>query len=63
MTDNKNNLPYRQDSDAEQVDLIDLLMQIWRGKWIVAVFIVFCLIIAGIYPAFVKEKMDFRCGY
>ncbi|MDY0887164.1 LPS O-antigen chain length determinant protein WzzB [Kosakonia sp. CFBP8986] len=56
MTDNKNNLPYRQDSDAEQVDLIDLLMQIWRGKWIVAVFIVFCLIIAGIYLAFVKEK-------
>ena len=56
MTDEKNKLPYRQAYEAEQIDLINVFMQIWRGKVIVALFVVLCLVIAGIYLAFAKEK-------
>ncbi|AZI87031.1 MULTISPECIES: LPS O-antigen chain length determinant protein WzzB [Kosakonia] len=56
MTHDKNNLSFRQDSDSEQIDLIDLLTQIWRGKWIIILFVVLSLIIAGIYLATAKEK-------
>nr|WP_315081151.1 LPS O-antigen chain length determinant protein WzzB [uncultured Kosakonia sp.] len=56
MTHEKNNLSYRQNNDAEQVDLIDVLTQIWRGKWIVILFTIFSLIIAGAYLATAKEK-------
>ncbi|WPG19431.1 LPS O-antigen chain length determinant protein WzzB [Kosakonia cowanii] len=56
MTDEKNNRPSRQKNEAEQIDLIDVLMQIWRGKWIVAFFIVLTLIVAGIYLMLAKEK-------
>lgn len=56
MTDEKNNRPSRQKNEAEQIDLIDVLMQIWRGKWIVALFIVLTLIVAGIYLMLAKEK-------
>lgn len=56
MTDEKNNRPSRQKNEVEQIDLIDVLMQIWRGKWIVALFIVSTLIVAGIYLMLAKEK-------
>jgi chain length determinant protein (polysaccharide antigen chain regulator) len=56
MTDEKNKLPYRRAYEAEQIDLINVFMQIWRGKVIVALFVVLCLVIAGIYLAFAKEK-------
>ncbi|WLI77664.1 LPS O-antigen chain length determinant protein WzzB [Kosakonia sp. H02] len=56
MTNEKNDLTIRNSNDVEQIDLIDVLMQIWRGKWIVVLFIVFSLVIAGIYLAFAKEK-------
>ena len=56
MTHEKNNLSYRQNNDAEQIDLVDILAQIWRGKWIVIIFIVFSIVIAGAYLATAKEK-------
>jgi len=56
MTDEKNNRPSGQKNGAEQIDLIDVLMQIWRGKWIVALFVALTLIIAGIYLMLAKEK-------
>lgn len=56
MTDERNKLPYRQSNEAENIDLIDILLQIWRGKMVVALFVVLSLIIAGIYLAFAKEK-------
>lgn len=56
MTNEKNDLTIRNSNDVEQIDLIDVLMQLWRGKWIVVLFIVFSLVIAGIYLAFAKEK-------
>lgn len=56
MTHEKNNLSFRQNNDAEQIDLVDILAQIWRGKWVVVLFIVFSMAIAGVYLAFAKEK-------
>lgn len=56
MTDERNKLPYRQSNEAESIDLIDILLQIWRGKMVVALFVVLSLIIAGIYLVFAKEK-------
>ncbi|WP_342324572.1 LPS O-antigen chain length determinant protein WzzB [Kosakonia sp. BYX6] len=56
MTHEKNNLNFRQSNDAEQIDLIEVLLQIWRAKWIVAFFIAFTLVIAGVYLTFAKEK-------
>ncbi|HAF51890.1 MAG TPA: LPS O-antigen chain length determinant protein WzzB, partial [Leclercia adecarboxylata] len=54
MTHNNNNTVMRS-NDPEQIDLIDLLVQLWRGKWLIAVFIAIALIIAGLYLAFAKE--------
>ena len=55
MTHNNNNAVMRS-NDPEKIDLIDLLVQLWRGKWLIAVFIAIALIIAGLYLAFAKEK-------
>ncbi len=55
MTHNNNNAVMRS-NDPEQIDLIDLLVQLWRGKWLIAVFVAIALIIAGLYLAFAKEK-------
>lgn len=55
MTYNDNNL-VRGNNDSEQIDLIDLLMQLWRGKWVIAVFVVIAVALAGLYVTFAKEK-------
>lgn len=55
MSHNNNNAVTRN-SDPEQIDLIDLFVQIWRGKWVVAAFIALTVVIAGVYLVFAKEK-------
>jgi len=55
MTHNDNNL-VRGSTDSEQIDLIDLLMQLWRGKWVIAICVVIGVAIAGLYVTFAKEK-------
>ncbi|MEC3939822.1 Wzz/FepE/Etk N-terminal domain-containing protein, partial [Leclercia adecarboxylata] len=55
MTQNNNNVVTRS-SDPEQIDLIDLLMQLWRGKWLIAAFVAITLILAGVYLVIAKEK-------
>lgn len=56
MTYEKQSLPARQSYDSEQIDLLDVLSQVWRGKWIVALFILFAVIVAGVYVSIAKEK-------
>lgn len=55
MTHNDNNL-VRGSNGSEQIDLIDLLMQLWRGKWVIAICVVIGVAIAGLYVTFAKEK-------
>lgn len=55
MTHNNNNAVMRS-NDPEQIDLIDLLVQLWRGKWLIATFIALAMVLAVAYLAFAKEK-------
>lgn len=55
MTHNNNNAVMRS-NDPEQIDLIDLLVQLWRGKWLIAAFIALAIVLAVAYLAFAKEK-------
>ena len=38
MTQNNNNLVTRN-NDPEQIDLLDLVLQLWRGKWVIGAFV------------------------
>ncbi len=55
MTHNDNNI-VRVNNDSEQIDLIDIFMQLWRSKWLIAAFIAVAVILAGLYVTFAKEK-------
>lgn len=55
MTHNNNNAVTRSD-DREQIDLIDLVMQLWRSKWTISVFVVIAILLAGAYLLVTKEK-------
>ncbi len=55
MTQNNNNVVTRS-SDPEQIDLIDLLIQLWRSKGLIAAFIAIAIVFAGAYLVFAKEK-------
>ncbi|MHC5106008.1 LPS O-antigen chain length determinant protein WzzB [Enterobacter ludwigii] len=55
MTQN-NNSQVSRSNDPEQIDLIDLVLQIWRGKWTVAIFCIVFIVLAFGYLSFTKEK-------
>ena len=55
MTYNNNNVATRS-HDPEQIDLIDLLLQLWRGKWLIGAFIAIAILIAGAYLMVAKEQ-------
>jgi len=55
MTQNNNNLVTRS-NDSEQIDLLDLVLQLWRGKWVIGTFIAVFLFLAGVYIIVAKEK-------
>lgn len=45
-----------QPDPNEQIDLIDLLVQLWRGKYTIAAFIALAIIVAAVYLFVAKEK-------
>ena len=55
MTQNNNNLVNRS-NDPEQIDLLDLVLQLWRGKGMIATFVVVCIVLAVGYLSVAKEK-------
>ncbi|HGH4601167.1 LPS O-antigen chain length determinant protein WzzB [Enterobacter hormaechei] len=55
MTQNNNNLVTRS-NDPEQIDLLDLVLQLWRGKWIIVAFIAVFIVLAIAYITVAKEK-------
>lgn len=55
MTHNNNNVVTRSD-DNEQLDLIDLVMQLWRSKGTILAFVVIAVMLAGAYLLIAKEK-------
>lgn len=56
MTQDNNNSSTVHHSDSEQIDLIDVVMQIWRGKITVAISVAVVLLLAIVYLFVAKEK-------
>ncbi|MDO2438754.1 LPS O-antigen chain length determinant protein WzzB [Enterobacter nematophilus] len=55
MTQN-NNSQVSRSNEPEQIDLLDLVLQLWRGKWMVATFVVVFIALAIGYLSVAKEK-------
>lgn len=55
MTQNNNSL-VTHSNDPEQIDLLDLVLQLWRGKWVIGAFIAVFIVLAGVYITIAKEK-------
>ncbi|ELC6410149.1 TPA: LPS O-antigen chain length determinant protein WzzB [Enterobacter hormaechei subsp. xiangfangensis] len=55
MTQNNNNLVTRS-NDPEQIDLLDLMLQLWRGKWVIGAFVAAFIVLAVVYITVAKEK-------
>lgn len=55
MTVENNNLSGRS-NEPEQIDLIDLVIQIWRGKVTIIICIIVAIALAVGYLAVAKEK-------
>ena len=55
MTHNNDNLVTRN-NDPEQIDLLDLVLQLWRGKWVIGAFVAAFIVLAVVYISVAKEK-------
>lgn len=55
MTQNNNNLVTRS-NDSEQIDFLDLLLQLWSGKWVIGTFVAIFIVLAAVYITVVQEK-------
>jgi chain length determinant protein (polysaccharide antigen chain regulator) len=55
MTQN-NNSQVSRSNDPEQIDLLDLVLQLWRGKWVIVAFVVVSIAMAIGYLSVAKEK-------
>ena len=57
MNQNNNSMTKNQlNKSSDEIDLIDLVVQLWRGKWLVLSFAVIAIIIAVIYISVAKQK-------
>lgn len=52
----ENNTFSGRHNEPEQIDLIDLLVQLWRGKMTIVVCVIIALVLAGGYLVVAKEK-------
>ena len=55
MTQN-NNSQVGRNHDPEQIDLLDLMLQLWREKWMIATFVIVFIALAVGYLFVAKEK-------
>ena len=55
MTQN-NNSQVSRSHDSEQIDLLDLMLQLWREKWMIATFVIVFIALAVGYLFVAKEK-------
>lgn len=51
-----NNSQVSSGNEPEQIDLLDLVLQLWRGKWTIAIFVVVFIALAVGYLSVAKEK-------
>ncbi|WP_449567020.1 LPS O-antigen chain length determinant protein WzzB [Lelliottia nimipressuralis] len=55
MTHNDSNV-FSRSNDQQQIDLINLVLQLWRGKWVIGAFVAVFILLAVAYIMLVKEK-------
>jgi len=53
---NPNHTPSQSISDGD-IDLVKLAASLWRGKWIVLVFVLFCVVFADFYVSYVAVPL------
>ncbi|MDA9053414.1 polysaccharide biosynthesis tyrosine autokinase [Planktomarina temperata] len=53
---NPNHTPNQRISDGE-IDLVKLAASLWRGKWIVLAFVLFCVCVADFYVRYVAAPL------
>ena len=53
---NPNHTPSQSISDGD-IDLVKLAASLWRGKWIVLVFVLFCVVFADFYVRYVAVPL------
>lgn len=57
MNQNNNSMTKNQlNKSSDEIDLMDLVVQLWRGKWMVLSFAIIAIIIAIIYIFVAKQK-------
>lgn len=56
MNQDNNKMNNQLVKQSEEIDLIELLMQLWRGKWVIASIMVFTIILATAYLFVAKQK-------
>jgi chain length determinant protein (polysaccharide antigen chain regulator) len=56
MTQNNDNSVSGHSQGHEQIDLIDIFLQLWSGKWVIAAFVAVAIVITGAYLFVAKEK-------
>lgn len=56
MSDNNKGNVVRQSSESQQIDLIDVLIQLWRGKLTILICMFFTLTLAVAYLLTIKDK-------
>ena len=59
----ENNNVSGQNHDPEQIDLIDLLVQLWRGKMTIIISVIVAIALAIGYLAVAKEELDVNSNY
>ena len=52
-TDNKVSLRER---DPDEIDIIEVLLQLWRGKWLITLFVLLGLAISGAFVVYSPQK-------
>ncbi|WP_314420609.1 LPS O-antigen chain length determinant protein WzzB [Pseudescherichia vulneris] len=56
MTHNDNHTISKGNDHQEQIDLVAVFLQLWRGKWVIAIFMVVTLAAAALFLTVAKEK-------
>lgn len=56
MNKDNNMIKSQGSKRGEEIDLLDIIMQLWRGKWTIAPFVVAAIVLAVIYLFVTKEK-------
>lgn len=56
MTHNDNHTTSKSNDHQEQIDFVAVFLELWRGRWVIAIFIVITLAAAALFLTFTDEK-------